>query len=450
MKTIFLCILVLTTGSGIFAQDYSVSKLRLSYSLLDFPQNFDTPGNYPSMIQSVELSGDLYDIGFWSINALGNLIFRKQTGFRKVINTGFKYLVGFGFSYYGSELPIPLGVYTHEEFHRSVLGASGYKSKNGNWILSRWDGTVYGMSDEDLTELKRDDPTGLLYSYVAGVQSENFLIQLNTIQDLYHSRAFYKGPLYLYNAYYLWNYFRFSTSPASDSVRLIAPQYEDSDPYYRDYAGADLTAWIYDMFHPDVPYTGRDPFPEGDGVNRRIGFSELDPDGQEYLVKQKNLSLLNFINPAIFLINRIQISEEFQMMFFMQYNPTHFGNDIALYLPVKIRSVNHLLAIHNYNNREKSYPGIQYGLYNVPVVRNGAVEIGSMINLWMQPLNQGFDDRSGKFGGALELTGSYRFAKGTSIYFTGTYKSAGWMIGNPYLERTLGLRFGLSYTLHNK
>jgi len=61
-----------------------------------------------------------------------------------------------GFVKYGSELPIPLGVWAHEEFHHSVLGVNGISSKNGNWFLSRWDGTVYGVSDEQLSDLKRE------------------------------------------------------------------------------------------------------------------------------------------------------------------------------------------------------------------------------------------------------------------------------------------------------
>ena len=99
------------------------------------------------MIQSVELSNNLYDLSFWGIDALGNVIIRnrKKTKGGTIANASFKYLAGLGFSYYGSELPIPLGVYTHEEFHRSVLGINGLSALNGNWLLNRWDGTVYGF-----------------------------------------------------------------------------------------------------------------------------------------------------------------------------------------------------------------------------------------------------------------------------------------------------------------
>ena len=103
-----------------------------------------------------------------------------------------------------------------------------------------------------------------------------------------------KASLLLYNAYYVFNYFRFSASSDSDSAKADAPDHESNDPMERDYAGSDLTAWVYDMFNPELPYSSREDFPDGEGLNRRIGFSDLTEEARDYLVKQKKLSLLNF------------------------------------------------------------------------------------------------------------------------------------------------------------
>jgi hypothetical protein len=447
-KRLWYLPLVLFVLSG-YSQDTAIYKLRLSYSLLDVPQNFETHGNYPSMMQSVELSNNLYDLSFWGIDALGDVIIKnkKKTTGGKIANAGFKYITGLAFSYFGSELPIPLGVYTHEEFHRSVLGVNGFKAINGNWIFNRWDGTVYGVTDQDLTLMKENNLNGLLYSYVSGVQSENFATQVNVIQDFYHERSFYKNPFYLYNAYYVWNYFKFSASSESDSVKILAPPHEDANPYYRDYAGADLTAWIYDMYSPDSVYTNRDGFPEGEGVNRRIGYSDLTPEGQDFMNKQKNLALLNFVNPAIFFINRIKLSPDFSFLIFMQYSPTHFGNDIALYVPFRLKSINHLVTFHQYNNFNKGFFGVQYGIYNITPFPTKKIDLGGTINIWSQPENQGFFDQSGEPGGAIEVLANYNLGKGFSASLTAGYKTAGWMIGNPYLEEKGNFRIGLRYDL---
>jgi hypothetical protein len=142
----------------------------------------------------------------------------KRIQRRKIANIGLKYVLGLAFS------NMAVSCLFHWEFIRmknftDLLGANDLNSLNGNWIFNRWDGTVYGLTDEELTILKRDNVNGLLYSYVSGVQSENYLTQVNVIQDFYHHRTFYKNPLYLYNAYFVWDYFHFSASSKSDSAK---------------------------------------------------------------------------------------------------------------------------------------------------------------------------------------------------------------------------------------
>ena len=139
--------------------------------------------------QATEWSRDFYELAFWGIDELGDKIFiNKKTEIskrRNLFNNAFKYAIGLGFSKYGSELPIPLGVWAHEEFHRSTLGIAGVDSRNGNWIFHRWDGTVYGITDEALVSLKSSDLNQLLYSYVAGVQYETYLNQKISVDDFY-------------------------------------------------------------------------------------------------------------------------------------------------------------------------------------------------------------------------------------------------------------------------
>ena len=161
------------------------------------------------MQQAFELSNDFYELSFWGIDALGDKIFisknKQYTNGKKIGNAVFKYGLSLAFSQYGSELPIPLGVWGHEEFHRSVLGIDNISSKNGNWLLNRWDGTVYGISDSTLTHEKNENINNLLHSYVAGVQYEIALNQKTTLNDFYKNRTLNKNALLLYNAYYVFN-----------------------------------------------------------------------------------------------------------------------------------------------------------------------------------------------------------------------------------------------------
>jgi hypothetical protein len=440
----------LINAGQLFAQDTTTYKLRLSAPVIDLPQNTQLPYTYPSMYQALEVGNDFYELGFWGIEELGNRIIKKENGAskgKKFANGALKYALGLAFSNYGSELPIPLGVWAHEEYHRSVLGVAGVASKNGNWLLSRWDGTVYGPTDGQLDNLKASNLTALLYSYTAGVQAENTFTRKNVITDFYYKRSQYKNALYLYNAYYVWNYFNFSTSAISDSVKVLAPPHENADPSQRDFAGADLTAWAYDMFNPGKPFTSRDSFPNGSGVNRRVGFSDLSSDAQDFLKKQKTLSLINFINPAIFFVNRIKVNDYFSFNFFAQYAPTHFGNSAALYVPFKIKQGNYLVAAHNYTNKNKTWWGIEAGIYDYKPLANKKIQFSTLLSVWQQPKNQSYYDEESAVGGSLQVDASYKVSKNFSAFASVIGKTKGWVAGSPYLNDNLSLRAGINYSL---
>ncbi len=443
----FLMVVFLLSSALSSGQDNPEYRLRLDIPLIVLPQNIDLPYRYPSMNQALEFSSGMYDLAYWGIDELGDAIFtsrsKPETRFGRFTNSAFKYALGLGFSKYGSELPIPLGVWAHEEYHRAVLGTSGVSSKNGNWFLSRWDGTVYGISDMTLRDLKTTGINNLLYSYVAGVQYEINLNERIAISEFYFERSLPKASLLLYNAWYVYNYFRFSASPASDSVKVLAPPHENTNPAERDYAGADLNAWIHDMFNPGLPYTERDPFPGGEGVNRRIGFSDLSSEGQDYLTRQKDLSLLNFLNPGIFFIDRIKFSEGFSFNFFTQYSPTHFGNDIALFVPVRFRRFGVMVNAHRYSNKSDTGLGAGLSLYNLGV--SGKVRSELRLNVWSQP--ESFFSDSMVTGGYAGIRTRYLFNDSFSGFVSVSGKTKGWLLGNPYLDKNVSFQAGLSYEL---
>ena len=89
-------------------------------------------------------------------------------------------------------------------------------------------------------------------------------------------------------------------------------------------------------------------------------------------------------------------------------------------------------------------------MYSIPLSVHVPVTLGGTASVWMQPSNQDFDDLDGKWGGAVEATGSYTFAHGISVEISAGYKTAGWMIGNPYLDHKASVRLGVRYVLDAK
>jgi hypothetical protein len=224
---IFLSVMIILSSNDISGQ-YRYD-LKLDIPLFDFPENSDLPYRYPSMQQALDWTSSIYELGFHGISVLGDKIFipdeQSSKSWRKICNSIFKYAFGSAFSIYGSELPVPLGVWSHEEFHRAVLGMNGISSKNGNWIFNRWNGTVYGISDMSLDNLKSSDPRYLLYAYVSGLQYEVLMNEKITIDEFSNPRSYPRSALILYNSWYVCNYFRSSTGQNRD----LPPSKENSD-----------------------------------------------------------------------------------------------------------------------------------------------------------------------------------------------------------------------------
>jgi hypothetical protein len=441
LSALFMLILLFPAA----AQDTATYKLRLTAPLVDALENFKLPHNYPSMGQALSYSLDFYELSYWGIDELGNKLFNDPYG-DKFSNNTFKYIIGLAFAKYGSELPVPLGVWAHEEYHRAVLGVSDISSENGNWLFTRWDGTVFGVSDEDLTAMKANDLNSLLYAYTSGIQYEVDLNRKITISDFFTRRTHYKNALLLYNAWYVYDYFNFSASEKSDSVKVIAPENESRNPLERDFAGADLTAWVYDMFNPELPFTSRDAFPGGEGVNRRVGFSDLSDEARDYLEKQRNLSLLNFVNPAIFFINRINLGNDFSFNIFTQYAPTHFGNDVALYLPFKYKRNDFLVNFHRYANFDKAGLGLGLGVYNLNLTPDLQSDVE--VNLWNQP--ESFRSSEKVTGGFLNFETRYSFNDKFAAFVAVSGKTKGWIIGEPDLESSYSLQAGINFHLKER
>ncbi len=434
------------------AQDSLKYTLMLRLPVFDYPENIQSNYSFPSMQQALNWSSSLYDLSFWGIHEASESIIKNRNNKKagRIAEKGLEYVFGLAFSKYGSELPIPLGIWGHEAYHISVLGNEGYSPLNGNSLFHRWDGTVYGLTDEELSQLKQDNLSQLLYSYVAGVQYEIQSTKTNVINDFYHQRLFYKAPLYLYNAWYVYDYFHFATSAASDSAKILAPPHEDADPFLRDFAGADLTAWNYDMFSPEERFENRDEFPNGEGLNRRIGFSDLTRKGQDYLNRQKKLALINFLNPAILFINRIKVSDNFSFLPFAQYIPTHFGNCISVNIPFTLNQTNHFLALNNYNNLSKSFWGLEYGIFNLQPLKNKRIHAGTWAGIWQQPMDQSYYDEKAKTGASLGFNLDYSLSRQLSVYAKVNYKTEGWAMGNPELGSVFNFTMGLSFQTFNR
>ncbi|MBK9593640.1 MAG: hypothetical protein IPO32_19805 [Crocinitomicaceae bacterium] len=156
--------------------------------------------------------------------------------------------------------------------------------------------------------------------------------------------------------------------------------------------------------------------------------------------------MLNFVNPAIFFVNKIRINQNLAFNFFAQYAPTHFGNDVAFYLPVSYKKFNMLVDFHNYSSRNDNGLGIGLGLFNYSITEKLNMDL--VLNYWNQP--RSFNGNEKINGGAFQIKTNYAIKNNLSAYAGVSGKTEGWIMGNPYLTKNISFEAGLKFNLIKK
>ena len=115
----------------------------------------------------------------------------------------------------------------------------------------------------------------------------------------------------------------------------------------RDFTGHDFTAWVYDLFRPDEPYTARGMHPSGVGLRRYIRESDLTDAERAYLHRQGRLAMLNLLDP-----NLVSVSGgRFNAAAAHVLTPFGYTIDLNSFIHPKL-----FVALHDYVNHERSFP----------------------------------------------------------------------------------------------
>ncbi len=207
------------------------------------------------------------------------------------------------------------------------------------------------------------------------------------------------------------------------------------------------------MFRPNEAYAARGVHPSGVGINRYRKFSDLTVEEQDYLKKQRNLSLLNLVDP--FLFGKRQFVTDSGDWFWnatLRHELAPFGYDIATNVFLKERDgLGIFSAVHFYNNDTGTHPGIEVTLPRYPAsLFNQAVHITPRVFAWAQPENLLFREPSTKLGGLMSVRLDMPIAGGWEMYGELEGKTHGWVAGNEYLDGNVAVRFGVTKVLEMK
>jgi hypothetical protein len=240
------------------------------------------------------------------------------------------------------------------------------------------------------------------------------------------------------------DYVNRATSETTDSEH--AKLYDgEADVLKRDFTGNDFTAWVYDLFRPDEPYTDRGVHPTGIGVDRYRTHEDLTPEMLDYVGKMGQRQWLNFVSPFMVGIRSIKVSPSLRFNFAMRHYLTSFGDDIQMELFYRYKKHLGQIVLHRYSNLGSSFPGLEARntVSSLGLAKGKRLLLDTRGMLWVQPKDQAFRTSKGSLGGLASISASYRNTSIWNPYVELETKSRGWVAGNPFLTEKLSVRIGV-------
>ena len=430
----FICCLATAPATAGIAE---YSPPLFDIPLLDAPYNFTDGYTAPSMRQSLLWTKDVYQFAHNQLEQA----FSERRGWRLATTIGFDVLMTW----------MPLGdSWLHEEWHRAVMGRRGIPSYNDVYNLPVFSDaiSVSHVTDTDLNLLKQNHPADFVRLSAAGIEAQ-YELNLELEKDM-----FFSGPRNT-NGFLLWmnalNSIAYLDTCAGKDADTFTADFNIQDGANvpkRDFTGLDCTAWVYDLHRPNEPYRERGVHPSGVGIDRYISWSDLTSAERGYLRRQRNLSLLNLIDPFLFRHHSSAATHPMngsplRWNATLRHHLTSFGYSIDANLFLHTTQFDALAIVHSYHNQRHSFPGLSIELRRLPLeVFSIPFHVSTTAALWQQPQQQRFDTGEGALGGQFAVRIDYPLHKLWDVYVETGWKTAGWVAGNVYLDTNISLRAG--------
>lgn len=398
-----------------------------------------------SMRQSLGVTAALYDTMHWAIA----LLFRADE--RRTWSRILERSTILAADYLTFWFPGSFG-WMHEEWHRAVMSRRGVAGHNTYYDYNLFASTILinNVDDAHMERLKRDHPADMVRLSSAGAEAQYELVTALEINEFFHGRGGWNSGViflaYFFNSDYMYS----STRSYSDDF-LEAANADENEVHTRDVLGMDFTAWTYDLFRPNDPYSARGPHPSGNGIDRYVKFADLGDEEQKFLFLQTYLSLLNFLDPMLwgysrFTMQRLVGGRSVDWMITPRHELTPFGYTLALQSFVSIGDVNVFGRFDLYINQERLWPGIDLTLIRYPLgnLFDTRATVDVRLAGWLQPEDQMFRARRPAPGGLVGVRLSHPIAAAVGAYIEVEAKSDGWVPGNVYLDKNVSFLAGIT------
>ncbi len=445
MKKIILIAITLIINLHLNGQN-DTTKLIINLTPLDYKYQLQASKIYspaetffsPSMQQSLDITTSTYNLTFYTLDQI-NWDFVRNPILRPLAQTMGFYTVIIGLTFF------PFGdSWLHEEFHRSILTYHQIKSHDQVYDFPIFSEliSVNNVQDTDLVSFKANYPHDFIRLHEAGIEGEYLLI--NRLNEL----SFFNGQNYPYfipgllialnDFYYVW--FCHTLEAENITNQLNQTEINILD---RDFTGLDFTAWVYDLFRPDEPYTDRGIHPSGQGIDRYRKPSDLTGEELAYLKRQGYMQLINFLSPFLLNVKGFNIGQT-RYNFAFRYFLTSFGTDLAIYNYLQHNKLNLVIGTHLYKNYYNVFPGLEIHFMDYNLWSN-KLFVSSDIQVFTQPKDFNFTTASLMFGLSTNTQISIKIHKHIHIRLGILAKSKGWVPGVVQQDKAFNILASISY-----
>jgi len=441
--------------------------------LLDARIDFQSPGTAfyiaspwnPSIAQAVRLGVAFHEASFYGIDR--GIDWLSQRGRDSAANPHEKLnltegATGVAFLALTSFTPLGLS-WVHEESHRAVLSFRGVTSHNDldDFPLFMLNSNVSGVSDSDLVRFKRLYPHDLIRAEEAGYEGQQqFVTQMERVGFTCGEPYPVALPLLAYWYSDLSNllYLGVCTTSLADSLSAAFNRADATNDESQDFDGLDYTAWIYDLFRPDEPYTGRGMRPSG-GINRYITHAELTPAQQSFLRQEFYLSLTSLLDPLLFgypgitlgrsgpgSTSRPGLGEPITANANVRPYLTSFGHSVNFNFMFKQGRKALFVSLLSQQNRVAWFPGLDVQVVGLPLGSSDRSPCFSpRLMLWTQPHGQAFTTTAASPGGLVSAEIDWPLCRSFRVGAQVEAKTSGWVAGNvalgPAVDVTITVGF---------
>ncbi len=422
------------------------SPVPIPLTLVDVPEAVVSPQRAPTWEQALDLVGGLFRAGHLGIHAG---FARLSTAWWSVLletfsTTSFDWLMN---------MVLPPVLWLHEEGHRAVMAVNGLPSKNvaNNLFYApgeRCDrGAVCGMTDDQIAAVKSRRAADWVRVQAAGMETE-----LELMRRLERDAFFSEQPRALnipISIILNGSVLAYRHACAEGSFGEADITRESPDMLRRDFTGPDCTGFVVDLFRPNEPFAARGPHPNGDGLRRFRLKSDLTDAERSYLIRVRNLGLLNIVDPALFGFPRFDVvlgsGKRLSLGASLQHDLTAFGDAFGLSVLASYESWQGFATVRLYRNEALVLPGLTVALRRRALRVGSVTLIGSaQLDLWLQPRDFAYSTTVVIPGGAVEAQLAVPVGGPFEVFAALRAKSAGWRPVDPFLDAAFSGRLGVN------